>query len=153
MIDGQETTESGVEEIRPEVIAFKEAIAKADGTLLPLRKTTTDGKRLYIAARHFSNPWEYYEEDTTPGYYDVKRRRKDDTDTNTDPFFYGWDEDILREGTPHMTGVMLIDVYTEVEGKIVPMGYMDWWLRDDYANGGGNMHQAPKNGIHTTILQ
>lgn len=131
-------------EERPEVIAFKGEIAKADGTLIPLTKTTKDGKKLYIAARHLTNPWVYYEVDTGPDSYDIDRKLKEDADKNANPDFYGWEEDRhSREGEPDMTGVMLVDVYSEMDGKIVPMGHMDWWLREDYANGGGNMHQAP----------
>lgn len=145
MIDEtQSTPEEVVEEVRPEIVAFKEGIAKANGVLLPLRKTTTDGKRLYVAARHLRNPWEYHEVDTSPGYYDIERKIKEGVDTTTvNSQFYGWEEERTKEGGPHMTGVVLVDIYTEQEGKIVPMGHMDWWLRDDYANGGGNMHQAP----------
>lgn len=127
---------------KPEVTAFKEEISKADGTLLALHKTTIDGRRLYIAARHVRNPWEYYEVDITPAEYDIERRLKEGFDKKANPDFYGWEEDRQREGKPNNTGVMLVDMYVELEGKITPIGHMDWWLREDYANGGGNMHQA-----------
>ncbi len=132
MINRQDIEGQIPEEVRPEVIIFKEELSKADGTLIPLRKTTSDGKRLYIATRNLPNPWKDFEQDTNP-----------DTDTSkkVDSEFRGWDQD-RRGGS--MTGVMLVDVYAENEGKIVPMGHMDWWLRDDYANGGGQMHQASK---------
>lgn len=135
-------SENLVDEAHPEVFFFKEGISKADGTLLPLRKTTSDGKRLYVAARHLRNPWEYYEVDTAPGYYDVKRKLKEDADTTAIPSFWGWEE---RGDMPMhpMTGVLLVDVYAEQDGAIMPIGHMDWWLHEDYANGGGNMHQAP----------
>ncbi len=35
---------------------FKEDVHIADGQLIPLSKTTADGQKLYIAARHFQNP-------------------------------------------------------------------------------------------------
>lgn len=142
MIDSQGLEEHAVEETRPEVTVFKEQIAKVDGTLLPLRKTTADGKRLYITARHLRNPWEFYKVDTAPGYYDVERRIKEGADTTANTRFYGWEEDRIKKGTPHMTGTVLIDTYLDNEGKIVPFGHMDWWLSGDYANGGGNMHDA-----------
>ena len=145
MIDRHDVEGKTPEEVRPEVIAFKEEIAKVDGTLVSLRKRTSDGKKLYIATRNLQNPWEFYEENTAPGYYDVKRRLKEGVDiSNLEPMFYGWEENSHKDGKPHMTGVMLVDVYTEKDGKIVPMGHMDWWLRNDYANGGGQMHQAAK---------
>ena len=110
-------------EIRPDVAAFREKVAKADGSLIPLRKNTSDGKKLYIAVRHLRNPGEEKDEDVNP-------------------WFYGFDKD-MRVHLPLMTGVLLIDVYGEKEEQIRPLGHMDWYsLHDDYANGGGNMHEA-----------
>lgn len=123
MIDqSQEVSEITSEETKPEVTIFKEEITKADGTLIPLRKTTTDGKKLYIAARCLRNP-------------------RGNENENIYSKFWGWEE---KDMSMHpMTGVMLVDVYAQSDGKIVPLGHMDWWLHDDYANGGGNMHAAP----------
>jgi hypothetical protein len=133
------------EEVKSKVAAFKESVSKGDGSLIVLRKTTRDGNKLYIAVRHLENPWEYYEKDTAPGYYDIERRIKEGANiTAVEPNFYGWEEDSMREGSPDMTGVILVDVYTQTEDKILPLGHMDWWLRDDYANGGGQVHQASK---------
>ncbi len=111
--------ENTVEEIQPEVVEFREQVRKADGRLLPLRKTTPAGKKLYIAARHLKNP--------------LKEENPD-----SDPGFYGWED----RHEP-LTGVMLVDLYAEADAKITPLGHMDWWLLGVYANGGGNMHQAP----------
>lgn len=116
MIDqSQEVSEIALQETKPEVAAFKEEIARADGTLIPLRKHTADGKKLYIAARYLRNPGDSESEEV-------------------DSRFWGWED---------MTGVMLVDAYAENDARIVPLGHMDWWLHDDYANGGGNMHAAP----------
>ncbi len=116
-------------ETRPNVAAFRERVAKADGSLIPLRKTTTDGKKLHIAVRHLRNPGEEKDEDVNPR-------------------FYGFDKE-MRGHSPIMTGVLLIDVFGEEGQQIRPLGHMDWYsLHDDYANGGGNMHAAaiPKSG-------
>lgn len=127
MIDqSQEVSEKTVEETKPEVTVFKEEIARVDGTLIPLSKTTADGKKLYIAARNLSNP-----------------THNESQSENVDSQFWGWEDKEHNIPMHPMTGVLLIDAYAEEDGKIAPLGHMDWWLHDDYANGGGNMHAAP----------
>src|SRR3989344_2226086 len=113
------------EAIRPGVHAYREAISKADGSLRLLRKTTTDGKVLHIAARHFDAP-------------------ANEQNTGVNKGFWGWNDKSLP-----MSGVMLIDVYAgNPETDIQPLGHMDWCLRGERANGSGNMHPAvlPKRG-------
>src|SRR5438067_859452 len=118
-----------VEVPRPDLMYFKERLVKADGTLLPLHKRTADGKRLSVAARYLINPWEYYVVYPKPGYYDIQRRMKEDADiTRTDAAYSSWNEDSLREGVPELTGALLIDVYVDQEGALVPIGHMDWGL-------------------------
>lgn len=120
MSEAQEQT-NPVEGVRPEVLAFKEAVAKADGTLLPLRKTTANGKRLYIATRYVRNP-------------DLEE------DTRANPEFYGWEKANMPKHP--FTRILLVDTYVEDDSEIVPLGHMDWYLHNDYANGGSNLHEA-----------
>lgn len=104
----QSITENLVAEIKPEAMAFKNEIVKANGTLIPLTKTTKDGKRLYITVRYI--------------------RRNSNEDVNRD--FYGWNNDLPK------TGVLLVDTYMGIDTRIIPVGHLDWWLNNDYANGG-----------------
>ncbi|OGD84620.1 hypothetical protein A2165_02270 [Candidatus Curtissbacteria bacterium RBG_13_40_7] len=124
MADEAQSTNEGFsipEEARPEAIAFKESVAKADGTLITLRKETPDGRTLYITTRNIKNPTKVKNPDANPS-------------------FYGWrDSD---EPMDQFTNALLIDTYVGDGEKIVPLGHMDWWIHDDYANGGGNMHEA-----------
>lgn len=107
---------------------YKGRIAKADGTLVPLAKKSTQGNQLFIASRYIVNP-----------------RLEDSPDA--EKLFYGWEED--RKGIGAFSGVVTIDVYAKEGDEIVPVGHMDWWLQGDYANGGGNMHAAivPRNEV------
>lgn len=115
-------------ESKPEVKVFKEQVAKADGAPIPLRKKTVDGKRLYITTRYIQNPVEEQVQHLTV---------LGETSNNVNRRFWGWKDDSLPK-----TGVMLVDVYAKEGKKVVPLGHMDWWLDNDYANGGGNMHGA-----------
>ncbi len=105
------------------ITAYKEQVAKADGMLVPLIKPTQEGEKLYIVTKFLQNP------DDVPN-------------DDTDPEFWGWHDSKFR-----MTAVMLVDVYAQSAEGMFPLGHMDWGLIDDYANGGGNMHEAliPKN--------
>ncbi len=104
---------------------FKDLISKADGTLIPLKKLTSQEKNLFITARYLEKP-----------------ENPEDVDVN--PWFWGWEDD--EYGLP-MTSVLLVDVYESDGKQIKPLGHLDWFLSGDYANGGGNMHDAsvPKN--------
>lgn len=104
---------------------FKNLIAKADGTLIPLQRRSSQDSMLFIATRYVANP----NQEESP---------------DAEKWFGGWDREA---GTGNFSGVVLVDTYAEEEGKIVPIGHMDWWLQGDYANGGGNMHSAavPRN--------
>jgi hypothetical protein len=107
-----------LETMRSEVRSFKEGLAKADGTLFELRKTTPDGKKLFISARFVRAPQENLNGDA-------------------EPEFWGW----YRRHLP-ISSVLLLDVYAQTESGIVPLGHMDWSLQDGEANGSGNMHEA-----------
>lgn len=111
-------------EARSAVNDYKTEISKADGSVIQLKKPTSDGRQLYIAARHIGNPLE----PNTPNTEHAK------------PDFYLWED--VSNGWNIATGVMLVDVYAENEAGIEPLGHMDWWLQYKYANGGGNMHDA-----------
>lgn len=117
--EGQRATS---EETQSEVDAFREKIKKADGSLIPLRKTI-DGKKLYATARFAKIPESGVNQDVDMGWWEG---------TN----------DALK-----YDGAMAIDVYQEDRSRMIPLGHMDWWMRGDYANGGGNMHSCfiPKN--------
>ena len=99
---------------------FKDLISKVDGALIPLRKTTSQEKKLFIATRYLEKP-------------------EDFDDENVNPWFWGWEDD--KYSLP-MTGVLLVDVYESDGKQILPLGHLDWFLSGDYANGGGNMHDA-----------
>jgi hypothetical protein len=122
MIDSKaEITEKPKAELEQDIDSFKENIAKADGTLIPLSKTTADGKPLYVAAKKIDKPCPEGTEGANPN-------------------FFGW-RAIEWESRP-MTSVLLIDIYLGENGEIKPLGHIDWWMNNDYANGGGNMHSA-----------
>lgn len=100
---------------------FREKLGQADGTLVPLARRSTDGKRLFIATRLVKNP-------------------AIEPNSQANPDFYHWAQDWA--GKKH-TGAVLVDAFAEDdEGKLKPVGHIDWWLAGDYANGGGNMHRA-----------
>lgn len=135
MIDsGPGITEGVAEETKPEVITYKEQIAKAEGTLIPLPKTTLDGKKLFITTRYIENPI-LQQGDQGPTI-------QENISPNVNSRFWGWAEDSMEK-----TGVILVDIYAKDGREILPLGHMDWWLDKDYANGGGNMHDAatPQN--------
>ncbi len=124
MEDSAEVDKSeGSEEER--VNEFKELISKADGSLIPLKKNTSRKKKLFITTRFLEKP-------------------QDSEDVNANPWFWGWQDD--KYSLP-MTGVLLVDVYESDGKQLAPLGHLDWFLSGDYANGGGNMHDAaiPKN--------
>lgn len=125
MSERQDPNESGRGQVSLAVSIYRNKVAKADGKLVRLRKTTADGKVLYIATRHLENP----------------RRRHLGIGRDANPNFYKWDN------RNPATGVVLVDVYIEDKAVRQPLAHMDWWLQKDYANGGGNMHDAaiPRN--------
>lgn len=115
-------TETSPEQQVPSPDEFKELIARADGTLIPLEKQTSDGKRIFIATRYATNP---YLQDSPAAdkyslYWEIRKGRESEA----------------------FTAVLVTDTYIDEGGVFVPAGHMDWWLRGDYANGGGNMHEA-----------
>lgn len=108
---------------RPEVLIFKRELAKADARLFPLRQTTGDGKRLFIAARR------------------MPRLPEVDHKAANAPFWkLSWAQ--------KLDGVIAIDVYVEEESsRITPLGHIDWGIEGDQASGAGNVHGAflPQN--------
>jgi len=117
---------SAQEQPSPEVANFSASITGVDGALVPLDRLASNGARLFITARIVANP-----------------NLEDSPDA--DEWFYGWDRE--RSSLGAFTSVALIDTYAQNGDSVVPIGHMDWWLQEDYANGGGNMHAAavPKN--------
>jgi|SRR3989344_2657523 len=110
-------TQRAQEEIRPEVRAFREVISKADGALLPLRKTNPEGKSLYITARYLNSL--------------IEGRDK-------------IDEDYSKWGSAGPRAVLIIDTYTGGPAtRLEPVGHMDWMIRNTIASGMHNSHDAP----------
>ena len=108
---------------KPEVLAFIALIEKADGQLIPLRKRTADGKKLYITAR-----------------YIVKPEKKNQGLQNAFFWRFGY--------TQTLDAVLAIDVYMgEDTSTLTPLGHRDWAIEDSKASGAGNVHDAfiPKN--------
>src|ERR1700679_3846614 len=104
------------------VVEYKNRVAENDGKLIPLERKTGQGTRLFMARKYIGNP-------------------NLETSPDAEKLFWGWREDKTLGAD---TGVVLIDVYADEAGEIIPIGHMDWWLQGDYANGGGNMHAAAK---------
>jgi GNAT superfamily N-acetyltransferase len=114
------TSVNSPEFLHEAVLTFREQIERADGEVVALSRTV-NGDDLLITTRLLANP---LITSNPPG----------------NKYFFGWE--LNKSGVGAFTGVLLVDMYAQKGDSASSIGHMDWWIKGDYANGGGNMHGA-----------
>lgn len=97
-------------ELEASVEEFKRRLISADGELIPLAKSGPKGEDIFITSRFFPIPGPNV--DIAGTSYDRQN-----------PHFY-----------KEIDGVLYIELYTQKEGKLLPIGKVDWQKEGEEAN-------------------
>ncbi len=109
---------------------YKERVRKANGSLVPLRRTLPGGNRLYLQVR----------------YFDVPANGRDE---NVD--FRSWQNWRQERRTFGLGKILLVDVYMDHDGRVEPIGHLDW-SENIYRESGQHTTASARANLHEYVI-